>query len=161
MGGAEHPARGAGDQPEVPMEVVEVLIERPEDRLRPEGRAERAAARGDDDQDRLRRGPRALARVAEGLRPAIEGRLASSMRREVELGIEGNEGFEVVKGLKEGEEVVTAEIDLAQLRETERKMKEVAEGGGLTAGGGGNAPRRGATTTPARGGGAGGGGRGR
>lgn len=77
-------------------------------------------------------------------------------RREVKLGVEGNEGFEVTSGLKEGEEVVTAEIDLAQLRETEKKMKEVQEGGGLTAGSpGGNTRRTGATTTGARGGGGG------
>lgn len=63
-------------------------------------------------------------------------------RREVKLGVEGNEGFEVLSGLKEGDEVVTAEIDLAQLRETEKKMKEAQEGGGLTGGGAGGARRR-------------------
>ena len=75
-------------------------------------------------------------------------------RREVQLGVEGNEGYEVLSGLKEGEEVVTAEIDLAELRETEKKMKEAQEGGGLTAGSpGGGTRRTGATTTGTRGGG--------
>lgn len=59
--------------------------------------------------------------------------------REIKIGEMGNEGMEVLEGLKEGEEVVTAEIDLAALRETQRRMMEVQQGGGLAGGG----PQRG------------------
>lgn len=69
--------------------------------------------------------------------------------REVKLGESGNEGIEIVSGLKEGEEVVTAEIDLAEMREIQKKMQEAQEGGGLAGGSrpGGNTRRPGATTT--------------
>ncbi|MBN9502887.1 MAG: hypothetical protein BGO01_20315 [Armatimonadetes bacterium 55-13] len=59
-------------------------------------------------------------------------------RVEVKVGETGNEGTEIVDGLKEGDEVVTATIDLAQLRETQQKMEAAAEGGGLA---GGQGPR--------------------
>jgi HlyD family secretion protein len=72
--------------------------------------------------------------------------------REVMLGETGNEGIEIVSGLKPGEEVVTAEIDVAELREIQKKMQEVQEGGGLAGGAPrSNQRRQGATTT--RGGG--------
>ncbi|MCA1996058.1 MAG: efflux RND transporter periplasmic adaptor subunit [Armatimonadetes bacterium] len=55
--------------------------------------------------------------------------------RDIRVGATGNDGVEVVEGLKEGEEVVVAEIDLAQLRETQQKMLEAQQGGGLASGG--------------------------
>lgn len=55
--------------------------------------------------------------------------------RKITAGETGNDVVEVVSGLKEGEEVVTAEIDMALLRETQKKMKEAEEGGGLAGGG--------------------------
>lgn len=55
-------------------------------------------------------------------------------RREVQVGESGNDGVEIVSGLKEGEEVVVAEINLAQLREIQQKMQEAQEGGGLAGG---------------------------
>jgi len=55
--------------------------------------------------------------------------------RDIKVGATGNDGVEVVEGLKEGEEVVVAEIDLAQLRETQQKMLEAQQGGGLASGG--------------------------
>ncbi|MDX2065810.1 MAG: efflux RND transporter periplasmic adaptor subunit [Fimbriimonadaceae bacterium] len=65
--------------------------------------------------------------------------------REVKVGETGNEGVEILDGLKEGDEVVTAEINLAELRMVQQKMKEAQEGGGLAGGGprgpGGNRPR--------------------
>lgn len=55
--------------------------------------------------------------------------------RTIEVGDTGNENVEVKSGLKEGEEVVTAEIDLVQLKETQKRMQEAEEGGGLAGGG--------------------------
>jgi HlyD family secretion protein len=75
--------------------------------------------------------------------------------RTVEIGEAGNEGIEIKSGLKVGEEVVTAEIDVAELREIQRKMKEAQEGGGLAGGGGRPNQNRPRATT---GGGAGAGG---
>ncbi len=60
-------------------------------------------------------------------------------RREVKIGEVGNEGTEILEGLKEGDEIVIAKIDLAQEREIQKKMAEAQEGGGL-AGGGGQRP---------------------
>lgn len=59
-------------------------------------------------------------------------------RRTVKVGDSGNDGVEILEGLKSGEEVVVAEINLAEMRETQRKMQEAAQGGGLA---GGAAPR--------------------
>jgi HlyD family secretion protein len=53
------------------------------------------------------------------------------VRREVEVGQTGNDGIEIVSGLQPGEEVVVAEINLAQLRDIQRRMLEAQEGGGL------------------------------
>lgn len=81
--------------------------------------------------------------------------------RNVKVGDSGNDGVEILEGLKPGEEVVVAEINLAEMRETQKRMQEAAQGGGLAGGGprpGGNRP----TTTTGGGGarpGAGGGGR--
>lgn len=55
-------------------------------------------------------------------------------RVEVKIGEVGNNGTELLDGLKEGDEVVTATIDLAALRETQKKMQEAQEGGGLVGG---------------------------
>jgi HlyD family secretion protein len=52
-------------------------------------------------------------------------------KREVKLGDSGNEGIEVVEGLKEGEEVVIAEIDLAALRDRQNRMMQAEQGGGF------------------------------
>jgi len=57
-------------------------------------------------------------------------------RVEVKVGEMGNDGIEVIDGLKEGDEVVTATIDLAELRATQEKMQAAQEGGGLAGGGG-------------------------
>ncbi len=56
-------------------------------------------------------------------------------RVEVKVGEVGNAGTEVISGLNEGDEIVTAKIDLAALRETQRRMQEAQEGGGGLAGG--------------------------
>lgn len=64
--------------------------------------------------------------------------------REVQVGESGNDGLEIVSGLKEGEEVVVAEIDIAELRDRQKKMEDAAKGGGLAGG----------TTRPSMGGGA-------
>ncbi len=93
-------------------------------------------------------------------------------RRKVTLGEAGNDGFEVLSGLTENDEVVVAEINLKQIREMQQKMAESQQGGGLA---GGTAPRgfgggrgggggagggaRGGAGGGARGGGGGGGGR--
>jgi HlyD family secretion protein len=60
-------------------------------------------------------------------------------KREVKLGDEGNDGSEVVSGLKAGEEVVIAEINMKDMLETQKKMEESQQSGGLA---GGTGPRR-------------------
>lgn len=70
--------------------------------------------------------------------------------RKIEVGETGNENVEVKSGLKEGDEVVTAEIDLAMLRETQKRMQDAEQGGGLAGGspmGGRKQPAKKATTT--------------
>ena len=52
-------------------------------------------------------------------------------RREVKLGEEGNDGVEVLEGLKEGDEIVIAEIDLASLRDRQERMEAQQQPGGL------------------------------
>ncbi len=54
--------------------------------------------------------------------------------RKVELGQSGNDDVEIKSGLKAGDEVVTAEIDVAAMRETQKKMQEAQQGGGLAGG---------------------------
>ncbi|HRK22502.1 MAG TPA: efflux RND transporter periplasmic adaptor subunit, partial [Fimbriimonadaceae bacterium] len=63
------------------------------------------------------------------------------VRKEVQIGEQGNEGIEVISGVAEGEEVVVAELNLKELRETQQKMVEAMQGGGL-AGGQMGGPRR-------------------
>lgn len=58
---------------------------------------------------------------------------------DVQVGEMGNDAIELVSGLKEGDEVVVAEINLAEMREVQKKMQEAQQGGGLT---GGGPPRR-------------------
>lgn len=64
-------------------------------------------------------------------------------RRKIEVGARGSNGVEIVSGLEDGEEVVIAEINLAELRELEARMKAAEQGGGLAGGGGGGGPRGG------------------
>lgn len=75
------------------------------------------------------------------------------IRREVTIGESGNDGVEILTGLKDGEEVVVAEIDLKAMRETQQKMLDAQQGGGLAGGGMPGGGRR-----PAAGGGTAGGG---
>ena len=78
--------------------------------------------------------------------------------RKVVLGESGNDDVEIKSGLKEGEQVVTAEIDVAAMRETQKKMQEAQQGGGLATGGGmGGNNRRPAAGGAGRGAGGGGG----
>ncbi|MFW5697366.1 MAG: efflux RND transporter periplasmic adaptor subunit [Fimbriimonadaceae bacterium] len=49
-------------------------------------------------------------------------------RREIVLGEEGDQGVEVIDGLSEGEEVVTAEINLQELRERQAAIEAAEEG---------------------------------
>lgn len=51
--------------------------------------------------------------------------------REVQVGMSGNEGTEILSGLKEGEEVVIAEIDLRAMRDRQAKMDQAQQGGGF------------------------------
>jgi HlyD family secretion protein len=60
--------------------------------------------------------------------------------REVEVGAMGNESVEILSGVKEGEEVVVAEINLVEMREIQAKMEEAQKGDASLAGGSG--PRR-------------------
>jgi HlyD family secretion protein len=76
--------------------------------------------------------------------------------REVELGDSGNDGYEVISGLKEGEEVVVAEIDLAQLRDIQQRMLDAQQGGGLAGAPGPRRPTQGGATRTNGGGGGGG-----
>jgi len=81
-------------------------------------------------------------------------------RREVTLGESGNDGVQILTGLKVGEEVVVAEINLAQMRDVQQRMLDAQQGGGLAGGaparpGGPGAPMGGGR--PGGGGGMGGG----
>jgi HlyD family secretion protein len=66
--------------------------------------------------------------------------------RDVKLGAMGNDTVEVVSGLKEGDEVVVAELNLAEIRDIQAKMEEAEQGGGLTGGG----PRKQQQAKPAK-----------
>ncbi|MBV6458909.1 MAG: Multidrug resistance protein MdtA [Fimbriimonadaceae bacterium] len=97
----------------------------------------------------------------EGEKTTIKVKAATGpVVREVKIGETGNNGMEILEGVKEGEEVVVAEINLKELRETQAKMLEAQQGGGLAggmpnrnrnaistgrgaSGGGGGAPRGG------------------
>jgi len=78
--------------------------------------------------------------------------------RTIKVGASGNEGVEVLEGLKEGEQVVVAEIDLKAMRDRQAKMDAAAQGGGFgssTKGG----PAKSLATSGGSGGGAKGGGK--
>jgi HlyD family secretion protein len=91
----------------------------------------------------------------------------------VKVGDEGNDGVEILSGLKEGDQVVTAQLDMAQLKAIQDQMnQDQSQSGGLAGGGfrgptsrgtrgtsGGGGSRAGGGVS--RGGGGGGGGRGR
>ena len=81
----------------------------------------------------------------------IKGANGKPQRIEVKLGESGNDGFEVLSGLTAGQEVVTAEINLAQMREIQQKMQEAQQGGGLT----GSTNRQGGPSRTTGGGGGG------
>ena len=55
--------------------------------------------------------------------------------RKVVIGETGNDVVEIKSGLKEGDEVVTAEINMDELRATQKKMQEAEQGGGLVGSG--------------------------
>ncbi len=55
--------------------------------------------------------------------------------RKIEIGETGNDVVEIKSGLKEGDEVVTAEINMDELRATQKKMQDAEQGGGLVGGG--------------------------
>ena len=97
--------------------------------------------------------PSQAVQVGEGGKGTVRVKGADPKKpetREVVLGETGNEGIEIVSGLKPGDEVVTAEINLAELREIQKKMQEAQEGGGLA---GGGRPGGGGNRRPAGGGG--------
>lgn len=55
------------------------------------------------------------------------------IKRTITLGESGNDGVEVLEGLKAGEEIVVAEIDLAAMRDRQNRMIQAEQGGGLGA----------------------------
>ena len=63
------------------------------------------------------------------------------------MGETGNDSVEIISGLKIGEEVVTAEIDMVELREAQKKMQEAEQGGGLVGGGPSRTKKQHATKT--------------
>ncbi|HRJ32935.1 MAG TPA: efflux RND transporter periplasmic adaptor subunit [Fimbriimonadaceae bacterium] len=91
---------------------------------------------------------------AQGAYVLVEQKGAKPVRRPVKVGERGNDGIEVLEGLAEGDSVVVAEINMAQIREIQEKMQAAQQGGGLAGGGG----RAGGGGGGMRGGGGGGGG---
>jgi HlyD family secretion protein len=75
-------------------------------------------------------------------------------RREVKVGESGNNGTEVLEGLKEGEEVVVAEINVRELKETQDRIMQALQGGSGGLAGGGPSRMGGRTMTGTSGGGA-------
>lgn len=73
---------------------------------------------------------------------------------EVKVGEEGNEGFEILSGVKVGDEVVVAEINLSEMRDIQKRMQEAQQGGGLAGG-----RPQGGSARPSGGGGSGSGSR--
>ena len=72
----------------------------------------------------------------------------------VKVGEEGNEGTEIISGVKEGDQVVTSQLDMAQLKAMQAQMAQDQNSSPGLAGGG----FRGPTSRASRGGGGGGGG---
>ena len=66
--------------------------------------------------------------------------------RKVVVGDIGNDVVEIKSGLKAGEEVVIAEIDMEELKATQKKMVEAEQGGGLVGGGPSRTKKQHATT---------------
>lgn len=66
--------------------------------------------------------------------------------RKVVVGETGNDAVEIKSGLKVGDEVVTAEIDMVELREAQKKMQDAEQGGGLVGGGPSRTKKQHATT---------------
>lgn len=62
------------------------------------------------------------------------------IRKEIQVGETGNDGVEVISGVSEGEQIVTAEINLKELKAAQQKMLDAQQGGGL-AGGNRQGPR--------------------
>ena len=52
-------------------------------------------------------------------------------RRKVTVGSRGNDMIEITEGLKEGEEVVVAEINLSDLRDRQQRIEQAQQGGGF------------------------------
>lgn len=77
----------------------------------------------------------------EGTVKVKGGKDGKPIVRKVGLGETGNDGVEVVSGLQPGEEVVVAEINMAEIRETQKRMQEAQAGGGGLTGGGPQMPR--------------------
>ncbi len=67
--------------------------------------------------------------------------------RKVVAGEVGNDSVEIKSGLKVGEEVVTAEIDMVELKAAQKKMVEAEQGGGLVGGGPQRTKKQHATTS--------------
>lgn len=109
-------------------------------------------------EDRLVAPSQAIQR--EGDKTYVKVRSSDPLKpifREVEVGESGIDGIEIISGLKEGEEVVVAEINLVEMRETQRRMMEAQQGGGLAGGPtGGRRPTTTGGAGGARGGAAGG-----
>lgn len=51
------------------------------------------------------------------------------VEKDVKLGEAGNDGVEVLEGLQAGDEVVVAEVNLAEMRERQERMTQAAQGG--------------------------------
>lgn len=70
-------------------------------------------------------------------------------RRTVKIGERGNDMVEVTEGLKEGEEVVVAELNLADMRARQERIQQAQQGGGFGSQrqGGPSTSRGGATAT--------------
>ncbi len=81
------------------------------------------------------------------------------IRKEVKIGESGNDGIEVLSGVELGEEVVVAEINLAELRKIQEQMTAAQQGGGLAGGAGGMRMNTRSTAGGGAGGSSGGGGR--
>ena len=69
-------------------------------------------------------------------------------KREVTIGVSGNDNVEIIDGVKEGEEVVTAAIDLVEAQKLQEKMIDAQSGGGLAGGGNRGGRSFGKTATP-------------
>lgn len=86
--------------------------------------------------------PNVLVLPAQALERGKEGstvlvKVAGSeqpVSRAVEVGTEGNNGLEIIKGLEAGDEVVVGKVDVAQMKEIQKRMLEAKEGGGLAGG---------------------------